>query len=428
MNTARLVFTIVLCAAASLGAEEFQANVRTAENQCHPALATGRDGGFVLVWSSYFSSPGRSNEIIARPFDPNGTPTGEEFQMNQIGAGNQTEPSLAINGEGYLLAAWHGPGADGEEDIFARVFDPNGDPVTDELAVNADPNGRQRYPSVAAGDSGLFIIAWESQPSDEMDGNTTIRAQRFDPNGAPVGPEIRIDEDAYDCRYPEVASDAAGNVAVVWMQDRTGKIIYARLLDPNGAAISPPFEVNVDDIASVTRPAVAMTAVGDFVVVWDGDPNLAGLDDIHARCFEPNGAPHSDPFLVNVLREGPQQWPQVAINDANEFVVVWQHEHEDPNLATDIFARRFDYHSRPLCDETKLNGYVAGKQRYPDVALATDGSFLAAWESDDQDGSDYGVFAHLEPPMAMADPNANGVAEEGFEAYRSETPGPHQRE
>lgn len=411
METARLVCTIVLCLGGISAAEEFQANIRTAGNQCNPAVAAREDGRFVLLWSSYFSSKGRSNEIIARPFDPNGAPAEEEHQINMTGVGNQTKPAIAIDGAGDLLAVWQGPDADGDEDIFARLFDPNGDPVTDDLAVNSDPNGRQLCPAVAAA-AETFLVVWENQVPDGVEGNTTIRGQRFEPNGAPIGAELRIDEDTYDCRYPRIAMDSAGNAAVVWLRNRTHKTIWARLLDPNGVARSAPFEVNTDDIASVTRPAIAMNAAGDFVIVWDGDPNRASLDDIHARCFEPNGAPHADPFLVNGRREGSQQWPRVAIGDANEFIVVWQHDHEDPNLATDIFARRFDYQGRPLGDEVKLNGYVAGKQRYPDVAMASDGSFLTAWESAEQDGSGYGVFARIERAISTADPNTNGTANE----------------
>ena len=56
-----------------------------------------------------------------------------------------------------------------------------------------------------------------------------------------------------------------------------------------------------------------------------------------------------------------------------------------------------------------LNTHTPDKQRYADVAMTADGSFLATWESDGQDGSGYGIFAHAEPPVdpnePLADPN-----------------------
>jgi hypothetical protein len=101
----------------------------------------------------------------------------------------------------------------------------------------------------------------------------------------------------------------------------------------------------------------------------------------------------------------------VATSDANAFVVVWQHEHDDPNLATDIFARRFDGKGKVVSAEVKLNGYVAGQQRYPNVAMAADGSLVAAWESDKQDGSGYGIFACIAPAPPTADLSADGTVD-----------------
>jgi hypothetical protein len=259
------------------------------------------------------------------------------------------------------------------------------------------------------GPDGAFVVIWESQLPPEMSDSTVICGQRFDANCIPIGDEFWIDESAYDCRYPDIAGDAMGNFTVTWLQDRTNKTIRARQFDANGVAVADAFDVSIADITSITRPYIAMTSGGDFVIVWDGDPNRADSDDIHGRSFAYDGTPRTDPFLVNSLREGPQQWPQVAMSDTNEITVVWQHEHDDPDLSTDIFARTFDLDGHPVNLETKLNGYVAGKQRYPTVAQGPDGSLVAAWESDAQDGSGYGIFACFVPSATSVDPNDEGA-------------------
>jgi hypothetical protein len=163
--------------------------------------------------------------------------------------------------------------------------------------------------------------------------------------------------------------------------------------------------VNTAGIASITRPSIAMNSLGYFLIAWDGHPARASEDDIYARLYDPNGVPRGAPFVVNTIRAGAQQWPQAALHDAHEFVIVWEHDTGDPNAATEIAARYFDRDGMPAGEQFQLNSYTPDAQRYPDVALTSAGFFLAAWESDGQDGSGYGIFSGVEPAPLPADPN-----------------------
>lgn len=412
METTCLITTMVLFLAAPVRAEEFRVNTRISGAQCNAAVAVTAAGDFVVAWSSYYSSSGRSNEIIARRFDRTGTPLDiDEFQVNTTSAGNQTEPAVAINADGSFCVVWQGPGPAGV-DIFARLFDPNGEPLTDEVLVNAEVAGRRACPRVAAGDSGSFVVVWEDTAAD-ANSVACIWGRSLDAFGVRQPDEVLVAADIWDSRYPDVATDAAGNFVVTWLLDRTGRSVHARLFDANGLAVSRPFAVSEVNFSSITRPAVAMDAQGRFVVTWDGDPNLARCDDVHARCFEPNGAPQSSQFLVNELCAGAQQWPRVAVNDANGVVFVWQSDSDDPNLATSICARRFDLQGRPVCEEICLNPSMWDKQRYPDIALAADGTFAAVWESTEPGASNYDIIAIVEPPIPRPDPDGDAQVDPG---------------
>jgi hypothetical protein len=147
-------------------------------------------------------------------------------------------------------------------------------------------------------------------------------------------------------------------------------------------------------------------------VVWDGDPNLAGMDDIHARSYDANGMPLGEQFLVNTTLVGAQQYPQVAMNDSGEFVIVWDCQ-IDPNSESerDIFGQRFDSLGEPVGDEFQINAFVADDQRSPAVAIATDGRFVTVWQSYTQDTSRYGIFARPGPIIGSADFNADGLVD-----------------
>jgi hypothetical protein len=384
---------ILVCALSPVLAAEEQVNGRTSGAQANAAVAASETRGSVVVWSSYYTTAGRSNDILARWLDPLGGFVGEEFPVNVTTGGNQTEPAVAMNSSGSFAVAWQGPGPQ-EEDIFLRLFDPDGQPATDEKLVNVSTAGRQLYPSVALSDTGALVAAWESREVVEDVNRSFIYTRLFDSNGI-GGDETIADSGEYDGRYPDVAMNGRGGFALAWLQERTTNVIMTRLFDANGVPITEPLDVSSAAITSLTRPAVAMNSAGYFVVAWDGDPNRAGDDDVYARRYDPDGTPLGEPFLVNSIRTGKQQWPRVAVNDANEIIVVWAHDTQDPNAATDIFARRFDDAGQPAGDQFQLNTYAQGKQQYPDVALMGDGSFLATWESDGQDGSGYGVFLHV---------------------------------
>jgi hypothetical protein len=381
--------------------------VRTSSAQANPAVAMTDTGNVIVVWSSYFASSGRSNEIVARRFALTaGLPEEEEFQINAISEGNQCEPDVATTGRGGFVVVWQGPGLD-EEDIFARWFDPNGVPVGDEQLVNSSTAGRQVCPRVAAGETGACVV-WERRGDPNSGERSLVCAQRFDSNGVPQGEALVVDDDTYDCRYPDVAMDARGWFTVVWLQNRTNKTVFAQCFDADGISLAEPFAVSQTSCCSITRPAIAMNRNGCFVVTWDGDPNRAGEDDIHARCYDPTGTPCGPQFRVNVLQTGAQQHPRASINDANEFVIVWEHETGDPNAVTDVFARRFHGAADPIATPFRINADTFGKQQSAAPALAADGSFVAVWEDAEPNDFDYDVIARIIGPPLAADFDGDG--------------------
>jgi hypothetical protein len=377
---------------------EFQVNTYTSNNQANAAVAMDVVGNFVVVWSSY-GQDASSNGIFGQRFDRNCIPIGGEFQINTTTPGNQTEPDVAMDPSGSFIVVWQGPGSD-QEEIFARRYDPNGQPVGDEFLVNTCTQGQQRYPKVALNGDGAFIFVWESKKPEA--GKTVVSCNQFDVNGLTVGEEFEANL-LTDCRYPDVAMDPNGNIAVVWVQDKSSNSIIGRLYNADGKARTEPFKVSTTRFSSLTRPSIAMDANGHFLVAWDGDIETEKQDNVHARLFDPNGLPLGEQFIVNTTLAGAQQYPQVAMNSLEEFIIVW--ESEIGASGRDIFARRYDSSGQPIGDEFQLNTYVENDQRYPDVAIKESGEFITVWQSDGQDGSDWDIFADI---LSLGSADFNG--------------------
>ena len=412
MKRTLLCCAVLTSAFASICEGEFQVNTHTTYDQKDASIAMDAQGNFTVVWNSY-KQDGDSGGIFGRRFDPNGEPLGGEFQINSTTPGNQTEPAVAMDAVGNFVVAWQGPGVS-EEDIFARRFDPNGEAFGAEFGVNSDTEGRQRFARVAMNAAGAFAIVWESE---KVVGESSVRGiccRLYDANGLSIGGEFEVNLEP-DCRYPDVAMAGSGNFAVAWMRDRSSNSIMARLYNADGTAGTEPFEVSTIGFSSITRPAIAMSDSGHFVVAWDGDPELASLDDIHARLYEPNGTAMVEQFVVNTALAGAQQNPRVAMNSELKFVIVWD-SRTDPNInERDIFGRRYTGFAQPMGREFQINTYVMDDQRCPAVAIGEDGSFAAVWESDEQDGSRYGIFGQTMPGVGCADFDGDGLV--NFEDY-----------
>lgn len=384
---------------------DFQVNTHTSNKQENPAIAMDAEGNFVVVWNSYLQD-GSSNGIFGRRFDSNCKPLCEEFQINTTTTGNQREPSVAMNADGSFVVTWYGPGED-NEDIFARRFGANGQPLSSELRVNTYTNDKQLYPSVAMSNDGGFVVVWESMNVPEQ-GKKGVCGQLYNSTGSSIGPEFVINEEASDSRYPAVAMDSDGNFAVVWMQDKSSNSIIARLYNADGTAKTVPFEVSTIRISSITEPSIAMNKDGNFVVAWDGDPKLAGQDDIHARCYNADGTAMGEQFIVNTTLIGPQQNPQAAMNERGRFIIVWDSKIDPDINERDIFAQRYSSAGGRLGSEFQVNTYMRDDQKRPAAAIAENGKFVMAWQSYGQDGSDYGVFGQAGQMVGSADFNGDG--------------------
>ncbi|MBA7682642.1 hypothetical protein ES703_90994 [subsurface metagenome] len=104
----------------------------------------------------------------------------------------------------------------------------------------------------------------------------------------------------------------------------------------------------------------------------------------------------------------------MAISDEGWFVVLWEGDCSDGMMKRNIFGQRFtigfDWPTEPnrLGDESTLNTYIVNEQRYPTVAIRENGEFVMVWQSDGQDGSEYGIFGEFGPRKASAEFTGDG--------------------
>lgn len=290
--------------------------------------------------------------------------------------------------------------------VIALVSSLAGSRLAADSQANTTTAGYQWHASACRSATG-FVIVWASagQDGDQYG----VFGRRFASDGTPIGGEFQVNSYTGNQQtYPQVACRATGDFVVVWQSPHDGdsRGVFARAFTGSGP-VGSEFLVNTYTTNSQDRPAVAMQADGDFLVTWNSrspvmDPAQGQDGSFHgvfARLFASNGDALTSEFQVNTHTPDRQYNSRVCTGGGGEFVVTWDSHQGGPagqDGDTDgVFAQRFGSSGSVLGTEFQVNTYTTGSQGYRglDVACGDDGSFVIAWNSSDQDGSYFGIFA-----------------------------------
>jgi hypothetical protein len=262
------------------GADELVSNTFTRVG--FPSVAVASDGGYVVAWSA-------DSDVYARRFAADGSPRGGEFRVNTYVKDQQADPDVAAGPDGSFVVAWesflHQDGSG--VGVYAQRYDPDGSPAGGEFRVNETTLGDQANPSTTMDAAGRFVIAW----------GPGGMARRFGADGTPLGPEFSLGNGAGiltlagDAAGNFIATWAGSRYPQVPAED--GLDVFARRFDSAGAPLGRAFRVNTTTAGPQDNPFVAMTSPERFVVVWgsgvintpDSPQNPRG---IFARRFSPS--------------------------------------------------------------------------------------------------------------------------------------------
>ncbi|MFQ5631524.1 MAG: hypothetical protein ACE5I1_22360, partial [bacterium] len=202
-------------------------------------------------------------------------------------------------------------------------------------------------------------------------------------------------------RDPQMARDAAGRYVIVWTSEaqageKSQGDIYMQIFAVNDAKTGAEILVNSQTAGDQEKPALAMNSRGDFIVVWASHTHPDSIYDIKAQRYK-NNQPAGGNFLVNTTVEHSQTNPAVAMAADGSFIIAWDSWFQDGS-DRGVFARRFDADGNKAGPEFQVNTTTANSQTRPDIKLFDDGGFVVVWESWQQEivtPSGYGVFGQI---------------------------------
>ncbi|SPJ31031.1 calcium-binding protein [Falsiruegeria mediterranea] len=410
--------------------DSFLVNTYTPDYQWRPKVAALTDGGFVITWISD-EQDGSDYGVYAQLYDGAGTPVGDEFRVNDIPGGNQTNPVPIANPDGGFTIFWISSSVSrmqryeadgtrvGEQVVVdvnsARVFSADqsgnflaGHPVLNEetgtyqfglrlvdaqgsasnlgsgfeveTVVNGNSGTVSRFQMDPLSDGG-FLATWQwSRDGAEVE--SQIRAQRLDADGDPVGDSFAITElNSHDARYLAVAALTGGGFAVVWDQ---GDNEYVLAFDGFGTALS-------DDVwllptwgrGGHDRPAIVALRDGSFLVAWEApDDDVSG---IWAQRFDATGVAQGAAFTLNLQLEGNQWHPALAELADGNVVATWAGlDRAGENTSFDVVARILEVNSAPsgeltLSGTAREDQTLTGQSTVVDPDGIEDGTVVFEW-------------------------------------------------
>jgi len=369
---------------------EFQVNTYTTGHQVPRfgnTIAADANGNFVVVW--FGQGEGDGDGIFGRRFDSAGEALGTEFRVNAFTSGNQSWATVAAAAGGDFVVVWQGVRA-GTGEIFGQRYESGGQPQGDEFRVNSYTDRLQRFPAVASDASGNFVVVWDGSGPGDANG---IFGQRYDGAGARLGGEFRVNSYTTGSQYfASVAADESGNFVVVWeRKDVYGGLgaIFGQRYDSEGHPLGAEFLVPAG-VSYQTGFQVASDPAGNFVVVWSS--YYRNYNGIFGQRYDNAGVPQGGKFRVHTSNPRLQRLAtDVAYNSDGNFVVVWNALNLDGS-GYGVFGRSFDSAGVPQSEQFQINAFTTGDQGSPSVSAKGPNEFVVAWFSDGQDGNGASVF------------------------------------
>lgn len=296
---------------------------------------------------------------------------GSDGDVNRIGI----YPDSAYSSQSdRSLVVWEGnnEATVGEYEIYGRIIDGQGNPVTDQFRISdmgpdANVNFSASTPAIAYNpQANEFLVVWYGD--DTTDGEYEIFGQRISAEGVEIGTnDFRISDagpdgsSQYLAWYPSVTyNHGSNNYLVVWNGDDTTpgnneSEVFGQTLASNGIEtgtndfrISSMGNDGDTTMAAYEASLISSTNANEFLVVWYGDDTTDEEFEVYGQRISAEGTElGSDDFHISDM--GPDgnttfsaYFPSVAYDSySNAYLVTWHGVDSVPGIDDrEIFGQR----------------------------------------------------------------------------------------
>ena len=267
-------------------------------------------------------SRGAGGQVVSPPeFVP-----GDDAQAPA--AGDQTLPSIAAGGPGFLTAWIDARQAVAGTGVAPRVhaarLDAQGAPLGPSIEVSRGSSGASWVRCAWNEGAQAWLVVWNEARPAQFALTADVFAARVAADGTLLDPEPLVVDgaDSIDENYPDVASDGV-SWTVAWIdldQALNRRVVDAARVDASGA-VGPQLRL-LTPSSNLVAPYYPLLehASGVWLLAWFAWGSAS--DDVSARRYGPALTPLGGSFVV-CNATGNQRWPEASSN-GTDFFVVWQ--------------------------------------------------------------------------------------------------------
>ncbi len=288
-------------------------------------------------------------------------------------------------GDNSSILVWD----DGAE-IWGQLFYSNGTTNGSKFQLNTNSTGVQSWPRVVYEPAtGIFIVAWNT---DVNAGD--LQAQVFFSDGTKAGSEFTVNTTTTGFQgNARLASHADGNFVIAY-EDSSGKDgagygILGQWFDSGGNKVGTEKVIDVTTAGDQKYVSALGLGTGDVVLSWT---NMAD-GTLYARKFSSTGLAQNGAteFIANATKTDEQQDPAVAVAGDGSFIVAWDSNLNDGSQQG-VYFQRYSASGVVTGAETLANTTTNLAQITPAIGADSVGNFVLAWDSYGQDGNMNGIF------------------------------------
>ena len=301
-------------------------------------------------------------------------------------------------GQGKYLVTWDNSKGSGVS-MYGRIYKDCGVPVTAEFMLNSNTSTKKSGPEAALLSSGGFVVAWDSDTQDGSDHG--VFGQIFDASGKKVGGEFRLNQATSGSQAdPSIVGLPSGEFFACYQgPDGSHTGVYCRHFSSTGAAKSNEYRVNTVKTGRQGSPEVVRLASGALYVLFHSQET--GSFAIHGRKVTTTGSSLGTEFVVNTHAATSTTFkynPQASVLSGGGFVAAWESNGQDGS-GWGIAGQHYSATGAKAGKEFVLNDQTSQDQQYSTLVPLSNSIYVGCWNGAPNDSSHCRYFDETSGPV-----------------------------